>query len=291
MAKLNTLQASKTQRVMLFGAPKVGKSQLAGELAEKFNLVWVDMESGHDTLFKLDPEWQERIEVIDLPDTRSYPIAIETVLKMVKGKVSVCEEHGKCSCLICKRKEAPVVDIDLNSLGSDTVVVFDSATQLSNSAISNITKNQPDDYKLNYDDWGNLGKLLDIFFSHIQQAKYNVVVISHEIEAETEGKKKTLVPVAGTRNFSRNVAKYFDHVVYAERKNKKHMFSCSTTYSTTILAGSRTDADMEGKDGSKPSLLSIFSPVDTPTDTELGKTVGINSTTDNLLSTLKKNST
>jgi len=160
--------------------------------------------------------------------------------------------------MICKREEAPVVHVDLNSLGANDVVVFDSATQLSNSAISNITKGQPDDYKLNYDDWGNLGKLLDIFFSHIQQAKYNVVVISHEIEAETEGKKKTLVPVAGTRNFSRNVAKYFDHVVYAERKNRKHVFSSSSTYSTTILTGSRTDAELEALD--KPSLLSIFKP-------------------------------
>ena len=138
------------------------------------------------------------------------------------------------------------------------LIVFDSLTQLSNSAVAFITKSQPDDYKLNYDDWGNLGKLLDIFLSHIQQAKYNVVVISHETEAETEGKKKTLVPVGGTRNFSRNIAKYFDHVIYAERKNKKHVFASSSCYATTILTGSRTDAVMEA--GEKPSLLTIFKP-------------------------------
>ena len=45
MAKLNTLKASSTSRVLLFGAPKTGKSQLAGDLAEHFNLVWIDMES------------------------------------------------------------------------------------------------------------------------------------------------------------------------------------------------------------------------------------------------------
>ena len=269
MAKLSTLQHSQTHRVLIFGGPKTGKSQLAGELSEFYNLIWIDMENGHEVLFKLPTEWQERIELIALPDTRSYPIAIETVLKMVKGKVAICEEHGKVGCMVCKRalleaekreENMPnlFIDVDLPSLSHEDVVVFDSLTQLSNSAIAFITKSEPDDYKLDYNDWGNLGKLLDIFLSHIQQAGYNVIVISHEIEAETEGKKKTLVPVGGTRNFSRNIAKYFDHVVYAERKNKKHVFASSTGYATNILTGSRTDAIMEGSD--KPTLLTIFKP-------------------------------
>ena len=257
MAKLNTLENSSTHRCIIYGAPKAGKTQLAGTLAEKFNLIWVDMENGHETLFKLPQEHQERIELINLPDTRSYPVAIETVLKMVKGKVSICEAHGKVGCLICKRSDEPTVEVDLPNLSSDTVVVFDSLTQLSNSAIAHITKKEPDDYKLTYDDWGNLGKLLDIFLSHIQQAGYNVVVISHEVEAETEGKKKTLVPVGGTRNFSRTVAKYFDHVIYAERKNKKHVFASGSDYSNTILTGSRTDAKLEDSD-KETTLVDLF---------------------------------
>jgi adenosyl cobinamide kinase/adenosyl cobinamide phosphate guanylyltransferase len=177
---------------------------------------------------------------------------------MVKGAISICESHGKVSCAICKKQSESFVDVNLQELDENSVVVFDSLTQLTNSAIANITKNEADDYKLNYDDWGNLGKLMDIFLSHIQQAKYNVIVISHETEAETEAGKKVLVPVGGTRNFSRNVAKYFDHVIYAERKNKVHIFASSTKYATNILTGSRTDVIME--DANKPSLLSIFKP-------------------------------
>ena len=281
MAKLSTKSASKTHRILLFGGPKSGKTLMSGELAEFYDLKWIDMENGHETLFQLPQEWQERIELISLPDTRSYPIAIETCLKMVKGPVDICEEHGKVSCMVCNRKEKDLGNpelpeefedihnslftrVDLDSMSENEIVVFDSLTQLSNSAIANITKDKPDDYKLNYDDWGNLGKLLDIFLSHIQQAGYNVIVISHEIEAETEGKKKTLVPVGGTRNFSRNIAKYFDHVIYAERKNKKHMFASDSCYATNILTGSRTGVRMEDSD--KPSLLTIFKPELYPTN-------------------------
>lgn len=258
MAKLSTKKISSTHRCIIYGGPKTGKSLLAAQLAEHYNLIWVDMENGHETLFQLPEEWQERIELVNLPDTRSFPIAIETCLKLVKGPVNICEEHGKVGCMICKRAEADTVDVDLNSLDHNSVVVFDSLTQLSNSAIAHITKGESDDYKLNYDDWGNLGKLLDMFLSHLQQARYNVIVISHETEAETEGKKKTLVPVGGTRSFSRNVAKYFDHVIYAERKNKKHVFSSSSTYATTILTGSRTGVALEGEE--EASLLQIFKP-------------------------------
>lgn len=265
MAKLSSVasEAAETGLIgptstIIYGAPKAGKSLLAGELAEFFDLIWVDMENGHSTLFQLPPSYQERIELIRLKDTRSYPIAIETVLKMVKGPVSICEEHGKVSCMICKKVSAPETAVNLPALGPDTIVVFDSLTQLTNSAISSITRNMPDDYKLDFDDWGNLGKLLDIFLSHVQQAGYHVVVISHEAEVETEGKKKTLVPVGGTRNFSRNVGKYFSHVIYAERKNRKHVFSSGTCCSSTMLTGSRTSVELEN--ATKASLLAIYKP-------------------------------
>ena len=260
LAKLNTLESTKVHRCLLFGPPKTGKTLLAGKLAEFYNLIWVDFENGYETLFQLPTAYQERIELITIPDTRSYPIAIETGLKMVKQPCVICEAHGKVGCMICQRENTPVINTDLPNLRDlDTVVVFDSMTQLTNSAIANITKAEADDYKLDYDDWGNLGKLLDIFLSHIQQSGYHVIVISHEIEAKTEGKKARLVPVAGTRNFSRNCAKYFDHIVYCEVKNRKHTFTSSTTASTNILTGSRTGIAIENATA-EASLLQIFKP-------------------------------
>ena len=255
--KLTQLQKSKSHRVLLFGAPKSGKTQLAGELSKEYNLIWFDLEKGVDTLLKLPVSQQERIEVISIPDTRSFPIAIETMLKVIKGgKNEICEEHGKVGCMLCKKENKPFSTVELGTLGLDTVVIVDSLTQLTNSAISFITRNQPDDYKLNYDDWGNLGKLMDTFLSHVQQAPFNVVCISHETEVEMEDGRQKLVPTAGTRNFSRNTAKYFDEVVYCEVKNKKHIAASSTLYSGNILTGSRTGAVLESV--SEASLVPIF---------------------------------
>jgi AAA domain len=255
--KLSQKTASKSHRVLLFGPPKSGKTRLAGELSKAFNLIWFDLENGVDTLFQLPVECQEKIEVISLPDTRSFPIAIETCLKAIKGSLGkICETHGKWNCSICAKDSAPQTYVALGALPLDTIVVFDSLTQLTQSAISHITKGQPDDYKLNYDDWGNLGKLMDTFLSHVQQAGFHVVCISHETETEMEDGKTKLVPTAGTRAFSRNTAKYFDEVIYCEVKNKKHVAASSTLYSGNILTGSRSGSVLETS--SDASLIPIF---------------------------------
>ena len=162
----------------------------------------------------------------------------------------------KVSCALCKKDSKDFTQVELSSLPLDTIVVVDSLTQLTNSAISHITKNQPEDYKLNYDDWGNLGKLMDTFLSHVQQSGFHIVCISHETETEMEDGKMKLVPTAGTKAFSRNTAKYFDEVIYCEVKNKKHIAASSTVYNGNILTGSRSGAILETQ--SDASLIPIF---------------------------------
>jgi hypothetical protein len=90
----------------------------------------------------------------------------------------------------------------------------------------------------------------------VQAAKCSIVCISHEEEVEMEDGRKKIVPVCGSSKSSRNTAKYFDHVVYCEVKNKKHNVGSSTCFSNNILTGSRTDVQLE--DMENPSLLSIF---------------------------------
>lgn len=251
MAKLSSLKETKIKHLMLFGPPKSGKTKRAGELAKYKKLLWVDIERGFGTLFQLDQALQENIELIHIPDTPEVPMAIETVLKMVKGlPVKICEKHGKVTCPVCTPLNAadPVAcvinTIELNALDGDTAFVLDSATQLKQSAINHIAKGKPIDYKFDFDDWNKLGRLMDTFFSNIQNAAYNAIVISHEDEVKMVDKSAKLVPVGGTNNFSRNVAKYFDEVIYFRVVNGKHVMASSTATDNNILTGSRANVDL-----------------------------------------------
>lgn len=257
MAKLSSLSPSTTRRVLVYGPPKTGKTEIVGALSAEFDLLWFDLEAGKDTLFKLPRAQQERINVISIPDTRGWPIAAETMLKVIKGlKCSICEEHGKVACLPCMKMGKPAEEVCLATLPPGTIVVIDSGTQLSNSFIAHITKEQDEMYRMQTDDWGNLAKFIDMFLSYLQQLKCHVILITHETTAELEDGKERVVPVMGSRNSSRNVAKYFDDVVYAQVKNGKHSFGSSTLYQNNITTGSRSGAVLEKL--TNPSLLDIM---------------------------------
>lgn len=252
------MKASATKRICVFGPPKSGKTQLVSGLASQYNLIWFDLEQGYSTLLKLPAESQARIELIPIPDSKNYPIAIETILKVVTGAaLEICVEHGKVSCPLCKKSEAEVTRVCLNELNPEKdIVVIDSMTQLANSAMNFLMKGREDTAKAEWEDYRKQGALMERFLSTLQNSKYNVVCITHEAEVEQEDGRKKIVPVAGTTNFSRNTARYFDEVIYAELKNKKHVLGSSTCYANNILTGSRTDTVLDGKENG--SLLSIF---------------------------------
>jgi len=291
--KLTDKKLSRTHRVLVYGEPKSGKTELAARLAEKFNVLLFDLENGYETLLKLPKDWQERVEIISIPDTKVFPIAIETMLKVVTGaKVDICDEHGKVSCALCRKDGQTFSTVELNALSEDTIVIIDSLTQLSNSAMNHLTRNESDIYRPEWTDYRNQGQLLDKFLSQVQQAKYNIVCITHVVETELEDGKKKLVPVCGTTAFSRNTAKYFDHVVYCQVSNKKHNFASATTYANNVLTGSRTDVALE--ENKVPTLLDIFVEKNTAGAAQAvapivaDKTVPAVAATSNLLERLKQ---
>lgn len=259
--KLTKLAQSPIQHVLVYGPPKTGKTQLVTELTKEFNILYFGLENGHAPFYKLPLAQQERVEIVNIPDTRDYPMAIETMLKVMKGgPCKICDRHGKVNCPVCAAEsisnaaEVSFTEVDIKALGPDTIVVIDSLTQITDSGLAQVTKGKDEDYKMQQDDWGNLGKLMAILLSRIQQAPCHLICISHETEAELEDGKNKIVPTMGSRNFSRNSAKAFDHVVYCQVSNMKHEFKSMTTKTVNIVVGSRTDVDTQ-KDG---SLMPIF---------------------------------
>lgn len=284
MPRFDTIAPNVYKRVLIFGPPKVGKSLLAAKLAEEFFLDWHDAEQGYEVIRQLPVEWQQRINLYRYPDTPDFPIAVDSWRKIVKnGTYKICNTHGKVDCSLPDCKEA--YDTYDNTPGQfNRIRVFDSLTQFSNSSTNFITKRviaaapagkKPlaEDVKFGYDEYGLQGKINEQFLSYVQQAQSHIICISHETEVELEDGKNKLVATLGTRNYSRNSAKAFDHVIYCSVNSGKHNFGSSTTYMNNVVAGSRTNVSLETM--AIPSLLPIFrGEVPSVSDIQAAKTPG-----------------
>lgn len=257
--KLSQHRPSATKRILILGLSGSGKSTLAAEMAEQgWNLIWINVENASETLMKLSPEAQERINLINIPDTSSYPIAAQTLMKLFKdGKASICDEHGKHLCPICsKNPEAIITNLDFSILTSKDIVVVDTGTQISYSILAYTMKDKSIDTKPERDDWGALRKYTEFFKSQFQGARYNLIVTCQCQEAELENGVMKLVPSFGSAAMSANFASAFDHVIYTEIKNKTHKAFSGSTANSSVLTRSRSDFLIENL--SKPTLLPIF---------------------------------
>jgi len=262
------------KRVLIYGQPKSGKTFLAATLAKVPSIkriFWFDLENGSATLLNpelgLTPEQMGRVEVFSLPDTKTNPIAIETMLKVLSSKqdVTICEAHGKVSCVQCKPKitagKGTVSGKNfpfpaITSLRETDCIVIDSLSQLGDSAFEVATRLTAGD-KNSYAKYGEQGRLLSDACSMIQQLRTNIVCLTHVTVNEAEDtKRETVIPLCGTRNFSLKLSKYFSTVVYLSVEMKKFKAGSSPNYKVNIVAGDRLGVKLE--DIKEPTMEAIF---------------------------------
>ena len=283
LSEISIVDAPK--HILIYGPPKTGKTFQSVKLADHgYNIKLIDLENGFKVAKQLSQEAQERIDIISLPDTKENPCAMQALSNLfARGEFSPCIKHGLHKCQNCIAQQLPANHLKLSDLGPKDVVVLDSMTQWGNSILSHIGKNKGEDWVPEWEDWRKLGAVLDMGLSSIQNSPYNWIVITHEIMAKQQNKEEKIVPIAGTRNFSRNSAKYFDTVIYCEVVNGKHQFASRTTYKNNILTGDRLGVELENA-GDK-GLLAIFEG-DRSGNKQGGKSGG--STASGLDSILKK---
>lgn len=247
----------RTHAILLYGPPKVGKTELAGTLAkipDVDRIFWFDLENGSDTLIdmvrrgKLTEEQAAKITLFKVPDIRENPVAMETLLKAIctKAAVQICDEHGRVNCPICLKEKAEFTPFHHASLTDKDFIVIDSLSQASVSAMNMACRNQPVEFKPTWDEYGLQTKWLSDLLTTVQAAQYtNFLCITHDLIIEEEGKSDKCVPLCGTKAFSNTVAKYYGTVIYAEMKMKQHKAGSSTKYSTSTQTGSRLGIELE----------------------------------------------
>lgn len=253
MARLSTYKAEEeAQRLLIFGAPKTGKTLQLGKLARKFKLLWLDLENGKDTLFQLPKEYLDNIEYISIKDTSINPIAVSTVSKMVESTTPgyICEDHSEWCCAKCAAKKSSFFQIDMKQLTARNgwIIVVDSGTQFALSSMlhtcdkNNISLESGE--KASFTIWGMQGVYIDKLFSMFQNGPWHLAVTSHEIEVTMPDKSKKIAPSIGTRNVAANFAKYFQHTLRATRVGGTYKVFSMAKDAANCEVGNRWNLDI-----------------------------------------------
>lgn len=269
------------QKALVYGMSGSGKSLLAGQLAEPtdnhpgFKLIWFDFENGSDVLYQLSPEAQRNITLITVRDYPTDQQAVKVAYEFAKRKpFKVCVNHGIMGCVTCKTDRSGTAEwdhFDYNKVTDpNTIVVFDSSTQIVSSCMTYITRNETFDKLGEIDkdskkEWGHYNaqkQILESIWSSVQAAPFKMVVIAHELELNKEDGKnanaKTNQPVGGTSNQSKEFQKYFSHTVHVRLRNNKHSTMSSTTGDLGSVGKSRFNIDVKPEKGLKE--LFLFDP-------------------------------
>lgn len=259
------------RHAIVYGGPKTGKTELVGTLAKKYKLWWFNLDGGIKTLFRPDSyarPYLDNIELFNIPDSQRFPVAVQTLLKVLKGgKHNICHKHGITGCPAPECKvEGKFSTIDMEALDvNKDILVIDHYTQLMDSVNNWIHKDalkddKWDEIKSNYDDWAKHGAISDRFGSTIQNAPYHVVVMSHEVLSDMEDGTKKIAPVGGTRNKSSDFARYFDDVVYTEIIGGEYKAQVSAGDKSRTVIGTRSGKKLTpAKKGEQVTLLELFS--------------------------------
>ena len=135
------------EKVCIFGAPKSGKTTLAGQLAEVgFNLIYLDVAREGSVLLKLSDAAQERITYVPIMSTSDTPLAHNTVDKLVRGgNFRLCGLHGRVDCPFCKKAgRDDWMDVSIPTErtmeNKDTIVIIDNMSEVSTAIACNIQK-------------------------------------------------------------------------------------------------------------------------------------------------------
>lgn len=253
-------------KVLVYGPPFAGKTTEVGKLAiAGYKLWWFDFDHGVKSLLREDmipKEFRKNISVFNIPDSMGVPVAYEALRQVLRGgDKKFCFDHGVNMCPICSKTAGAKWSetINIAKFGPKDILVGDSLTTVADSALNKLTlkdRQKDPEYKLTFNDFGNQGMYMKEILSKIQTSNINVCLIGHQIDAEKSESKEKIVPIAGTRNYSLTVAKYFDSVVYMQVLNKQYKAYSSAAWSNTHVTGDRGGIELENTAGA--SLKDIF---------------------------------
>lgn len=183
-------------RLLQYGPAKTRKTWWALKAAEShFNVILLDGDDGWHIVNKIKPEFQNRIQILDVTDTAKTAVFCVAVTRLLKDGVLYWDEKNKCSNKLSPKPDTIVLNLD--ELTHHDLLVIDSWSALVWSLLFRYANENSidlaDSEKKEWGFYGWGGNLATFFLQQLKTLKCHVTLIGHstvyEKRAPTKGKK------------------------------------------------------------------------------------------------------
>lgn len=205
------------KKLVLYGAPAVGKTTLTASLVEAgWNVVYVDLDGNPEPYLDLLPEQLHRVTYIPLRETSHKPTRYKALIELSDiGKISWCEEHNIHKCPACTE----FVEWDSKTVDwSNTIFILDSYTSIHRSCTyaTYVEHNLDDAAKLDIPHFGTVNRLNNRAIDWVMNSTANCVLVTHRASklGLTEKGAEKWYPVLGSQNQSMNVPMFVNALWY-----------------------------------------------------------------------------
>lgn len=253
-----TLRSDNLARILAYGPAKTRKTWWATRWAEAgFNVILADIDYGFHIAQNLTPEARKRIYHLDMraPVEDFKNSGALALVNAMQGKTTLFDEiTRRYTSKRDIKPEGSYAVLNFSAMTSKDVLIVDSWTELVTHIIAadRMITNPADVPKLEWDDYGKIRLLLDLFLANMSKLNCHVIVIGH---SETVGKRKKdapakakpedaieqirLQPMSVSRAHAETIASKFTDVLYFSVPSPMLGTMISTKGSVDFDAGSR----------------------------------------------------
>lgn len=205
------------KKLILYGAPAVGKTTLAASLVKAgWNVVYIDLDGNPEPFTDLTPDEQGRVTYIPLRESSHSPTRYKALVSLSDtGKLTWCAEHNVHDCPECQEL------LEWNSRTVDwskTIAVVDSYTSVHRSCtFGTYVEHKLDDAaKLEIPHFGTVARLNNRAIDWVLNSNARCVLITHRASklGLTEKGAEKWYPVLGSQNQSANVPMFANALWY-----------------------------------------------------------------------------
>lgn len=231
------LNKPNNKKIIIWGEPITGKTQILTELAEANYLIdYINLDNNMGVFDNASDKVIDNINNISVNDSLNKMNKATFFEQLItQPAVKVCGAHGYIDCVQCKNEGGDSILYNPAKSEADIIVIDSVSAYLESAMIKG--KGESVTAKTTFNNFGEQGLHVDVLNHFVKACPTNVIVISHILQMANTLKENytdDFYPMFGTRPKSKRCMSVYSHIVKSILDKDTYQLTKSKTHYATL---------------------------------------------------------